>query len=74
MPATKPSTATAKVWRDFSQLAAEALAIGVVFSILVALAVMIMARDVRTDGPLTLDMTLDAGHGVQRMATTADNA
>ena len=70
MPATKPSTAAANVWRDFSQLAAEALAIGVAFSVLVALAVMIMARDVRTDGPLTLDV----GPGVQRMATTVDNA
>jgi hypothetical protein len=32
------------VWRDLARLAAEALAIGVVFSVLLALAVFIIAR------------------------------
>ena len=32
------------VWRDLARLAAEALAIGVVFSVLLALAVFIVAR------------------------------
>lgn len=70
MPATKPASASVRVWRDFSQLAAEALAIGVAFSILVALAVMIMARDARTDATLTSS----PDPGLQRMATTADKA
>ena len=35
----------AGVWRDLAQLAAEALAIGVVFSVLLALAVLVGARD-----------------------------
>ena len=33
-----------RVWRDLAGLAAEALAIGVVFSVLLALAVFIVAR------------------------------
>jgi hypothetical protein len=34
----------ARVWRDLAQLAGEALAIGVVFSLLLALAVFVVAR------------------------------
>src|SRR5665811_28251 len=37
-------TINACVWRDLAQLAAEALAIGVVFSLLLALAVFVVAR------------------------------
>lgn len=37
------------VWRDLAQLAAEALAIGVVFSILMALAVFVVARSSHGD-------------------------
>ena len=43
----EPRTAAgidASVWRDLAQLAAEALAIGVVFSVLLALAVFVVAR------------------------------
>ena len=39
----------AGVWRDLAQLAAEALAIGVVFSVLLALAVFVVARGARGD-------------------------
>ncbi len=39
----------ARVWRDLAQLAAEALAIGVVFSILLALAVFVVARNSHGD-------------------------
>lgn len=41
-----------RVWRDFSQLAAEALATGVVFSMLVALAVFVIAREPRYVAPM----------------------
>jgi hypothetical protein len=37
------------VWRDLAQLAAEALAIGVVFSVLLALAVFVVARGAHGD-------------------------
>jgi hypothetical protein len=37
------------VWRDLAQLAVEALAIGVVFSVLLALAVFVVARGARGD-------------------------
>jgi hypothetical protein len=37
-----------RVWRDLAGLAAEAVAIGIVFSVLLALAVLVMAR-ARTD-------------------------
>jgi hypothetical protein len=40
---------SACVWRDFAQLAVEALAIGVVFSVLLALAVFVVARGARGD-------------------------
>jgi hypothetical protein len=40
----KPQAIAASVWRDLAQLAAEALAIGVVFSVLLALAVFVIAR------------------------------
>ena len=39
----------ASVWRDLAQLAVEALAIGVVFSVLLALAVFVVARGARGD-------------------------
>ena len=35
---------TPRVWRDLAALAAEAVAIGVLFSILLALAVLVMTR------------------------------
>lgn len=38
-----------RVWRDLGQLAVEALAIGVVFSVLLALAVFVVARSSRGD-------------------------
>jgi hypothetical protein len=47
IPTLEPRTATAIdacVWRDLAQLAVEALAIGVVFSVLLALAVFVVAR------------------------------
>jgi hypothetical protein len=47
MPTTKSSNATAisaQVWRDLAQLAVEALAVGIVFSVLLALAVFAVAR------------------------------
>ena len=37
------------VWRDLAQLAVEALAIGVVFSVLLALAVFVLARGAHGD-------------------------
>jgi hypothetical protein len=37
------------VWRDLAQLAVEAVAIGVVFSVLLALAVFVVARGARGD-------------------------
>jgi hypothetical protein len=37
-----------RVWRDLAGLAAEAVVIGIVFSVLLALAVLVMAR-ARTD-------------------------
>jgi hypothetical protein len=40
---------SACVWQDLAQLAVEALAIGVVFSILLALAVFVVARGTRGD-------------------------
>ena len=43
-----------RVWRDFAALAAEAVAIGVLFSLLLALAVLVMAHarpDERFAGP-----------------------
>jgi hypothetical protein len=39
----------AGVWRDLAQLAVEALVIGVVFSVLLALAVFVVARDTHVD-------------------------
>lgn len=39
-----PQVISARVWRDLAQLAIEALAIGVVFSVLLALAVFVVAR------------------------------
>jgi hypothetical protein len=39
----------ARVWRDLAQLAVEALAIGVVFSVLLALAVFVVARGAHGD-------------------------
>ena len=42
-------TINACVWRDLAQLAVEALAIGVVFSVLLALAVFVVARGARGD-------------------------
>lgn len=45
MQTTKTGNAIAsRVWRDLAGLAVEALAIGVLFSLLLALAVLVMAR------------------------------
>ena len=52
IPTLEPGTATAIdacVWRDLAQLAVEALAIGVVFSVLLALAVFVVARSTHGD-------------------------
>jgi hypothetical protein len=52
MATTKSSNAPAigsQVWRDLAQLAVEALAIGVVFSVLLALAVFAVARSGHAD-------------------------
>ena len=52
MPRIESRTAPAIdacVWRDLAQLAVEALAIGVVFSVLLALAVFVVARGARGD-------------------------
>jgi hypothetical protein len=43
------SAIDASVWRDLAQLAIEALAIGIVFSVLLALAVFVVARGARGD-------------------------
>ena len=43
------SSIDACVWRDLAQLAVEALAIGVVFSVLLALAVFVVVRGARGD-------------------------
>jgi len=52
MPTTEARNAPAIdacVWRDLAQLAVEALAIGVVFSVLLALAVFVAVRGARGD-------------------------
>jgi len=52
MATIKSNNATAistQVWRDLAQLAVEALAIGVVFSVLLALAVFVVARGGHAD-------------------------
>ena len=52
IPTVEARTASpidACVWRDLAQLAAEALAIGVVFSVLLALAVFVVARGTHGD-------------------------
>jgi hypothetical protein len=52
MPAiesSNPRAISACVWRDLAQLAVEALAIGVVFSVLLALAVFVVARGAHGD-------------------------
>ena len=41
---------TPRVWRDLAGLAAEAVAIGVLFSLLLALAVLVMTRGRPDDG------------------------
>ena len=57
----------AGVWRDLAQLAAEALAIGVVFSVLLALAVFVVARGTPGDelaGPQSPPVELRASASV----------
>ena len=52
IPTVEARTASpidAAVWRDLAQLAVEALAIGVVFSVLLALAVFVVARGTHDD-------------------------
>ncbi len=46
---TSAATISTRVWRDLAQLAVEALAIGVVFSVLLALAVLVVARGTHGD-------------------------
>jgi hypothetical protein len=46
---TSAATISTRVWRDLAQLAVEALAIGVVFSVLLALAVFVVARGAHGD-------------------------
>jgi hypothetical protein len=47
---SKAAAISTRVWRDLGQLAFEALAIGVVFSVLLALAVFVVARGTHGDG------------------------
>ena len=57
----------AGVWRDFAQLAMEALVIGVVFSVLLALAVFVVARGTHGDefaGPQSPPVELRASASV----------
>jgi hypothetical protein len=57
----------AGVWRDLAQLAVEALVIGVVFSVLLALAVFVVARGTHGDefaGPQSPPVELRAGASV----------
>ena len=57
----------AAVWRDLAQLAVEALVIGVVFSVLLALAVFVVARGTPGDefaGPQSPPVELRAGASV----------
>ena len=54
----------ARVWRDLAQLAVEAMVIGVVFSVLLALAVFVVARGTHGDefaGPQSPPVELRAG-------------
>ncbi|MEP6996098.1 MAG: hypothetical protein ABI900_00540 [Betaproteobacteria bacterium] len=54
MQTTKAEAIASRVWRDLAGLAAEAVAIGVLFSLLLALAVLVMSRarpDDRFAGP-----------------------
>ncbi len=44
MQTTKAEAIASRVWRDLAGLAAEAVAIGVLFSLLLALAVLVMSR------------------------------
>ena len=65
--ATEVRTGTAigtRVWRDLAQLALEALAIGVVFSILLALAVFVVARGARGDEFAAPKMPAAQAHAV----------
>jgi hypothetical protein len=57
----------AGVWRDLAQLAVEALVIGVVFSVLLALAVFVVASGTHGDelaGPQSPPVELRAGASV----------
>jgi hypothetical protein len=61
------SAIDASVWRDLAQLAVEALAIGVVFSVLLALAVFVVARGARGDefaASQTAPVEIHAAHSV----------
>lgn len=58
MPTIESRTVPAlgsQVWRDLAKLAVEALAIGVVFSVLLALAVFVVARGSRGEEFATAD-------------------
>jgi len=50
MQTRRAQAITPRVWRDLAGLAAEAIAIGVLFSILLALAVLMMTRARPDDG------------------------
>jgi hypothetical protein len=63
----RPPAIDAGVWRDLAQLAVEALVIGVVFSLLLALAVFVVARGTHGDefaGPQSLPVELRASAAV----------
>ncbi len=60
----------ARVWRDLGQLAAEAAMIGVLFSLLLALAVFVVARDNRGEAtrPALVAPASTGGMGSQSSA------
>jgi hypothetical protein len=64
----KPQALETRVWKDLAQLAVEAMAIGVVFSVLLALAVFVVARSGRGDDfsasqPARVEARADASTG-----------
>ena len=56
-----------RVWRDLAELAAEALAIGVLFSVLLALAVFVVARGARGDEFTASQMSTAEIHAANAM-------
>jgi hypothetical protein len=58
-----------RVWRDLGQLAAEAAMIGVVFSLLLAIAVFVMARDNHGDAARPVAVSPTAQGAGTRLST-----